>query len=71
MDLKGHNHMNEQRAAFVWSKLRQRFHSPSCRWAHKILPTNRRAGDTPEPLDGEPRSPCKVCEPCHAAAEAN
>jgi hypothetical protein len=66
-----HNFMNEQRAAFVWSKLRKRFHAPGCRWALKILPENRQAGDRPTLLDGEPRSPCRVCEPSCAVAEAN
>jgi hypothetical protein len=54
---------NTRPAAFVWSKLRPRYHAPGCRWAHKILPGNRQSGDTPEDLEGEPRSPCKVCEP--------
>jgi hypothetical protein len=65
-----HNPMSEQGAAFVWSKVRPRFHAPYCRWVLKILPANRRAGDAPEPLDGQLRSPCKVCEPSGAAAGA-
>jgi hypothetical protein len=66
-----HDHMNDHQAPFVWSRLRKRYHDPSCRWVLKILPTNWRAGDNPEPLDGQPRSPCKVCEPSPAAIEAN
>jgi hypothetical protein len=58
-----HDHMKEQRATLVWSKLRKRFHVPRCRWARKILPGNRRAGRRPEPVDGQQRSPCKVCQP--------
>jgi hypothetical protein len=65
-----HDHPNEQRATFVWSKVRPRFHVPHCRWARKILPTNWRAGDTVEPIDGEPRRPCKVCSPSPTAADA-
>ena len=66
-----HNHKNEQLGASVWSKLRKRFHAPDSRWVPKILPENWRAGDAPAPLDGEPRSPCKVCEPSNGAAEAD
>jgi hypothetical protein len=58
-------------ATFVWSRLCPRFHAPCCRWEKKILPENRQVGDIPEPLDGEQRSPCKVCEPSSAAAETS
>jgi len=63
-----HDPRHEQSATFVWSKLRARYHAPDCRWVRRILPANWRAGETPEPLDGEPRAPCKVCEPSSAAA---
>jgi hypothetical protein len=54
----------------MWVKPRERFHAPFCRWVLKTRPENWRAGDNTEPLDGESCSPCKVCDPPHAAAAA-
>jgi hypothetical protein len=46
-----HNRTNEQRAAFVWSKLRKRFHAPTAA-GHNVLPADWQAGNVPESLDG-------------------
>ena len=49
--------------AFVGSRLSDRYHDPSCRYAQEIAPENRVGWDSAEAAEADGYAPCGVCKP--------
>ncbi len=49
--------------AYVASAIREPFHRPDCKWAHRISPANLQTFKTREEAIKAGHWPCKVCRP--------
>ncbi|MCL5062959.1 MAG: hypothetical protein M0Z70_08040 [Nitrospiraceae bacterium] len=54
-------------AEFWASKMSNKYHYPSCKWAQKINPANLIRFKTPEDAIKAGYIPCKVCKPPEAS----
>ena len=53
----------KQEAVYVGSARSNKYHRPSCQWAHKIKPSNLVQFSSPEEAQQQGYVPCKVCHP--------